>query len=87
LQRVASARSQAWTVVGRFASWIALLSIPLASIGVAVAALLGPLALDSMWIVLSLILAVVFLHIAERVQDLAGDRASLQSHRHDNHIR
>jgi hypothetical protein len=86
-QRVASARGQAWTLVGQFVSWIVLLSIPLVSMGVAIAALSGPLVLDPMWIVLSLISAVVFLHGAERVRDLAGYRASLQTHRHRKHLR
>jgi hypothetical protein len=72
-------------VLGRFVSWIVLLSIPLVSMGVAVAALSGRLVLDAMWIVLSVILAVVFLDGAERVRwDLAGDRASLQTDRHRN---
>jgi hypothetical protein len=56
--------------------------------GVAVAALSGRLVLDSMWTVLSLILAVVFLHGAERVRwDLAGDRGSLHTDRHRNQLR
>jgi hypothetical protein len=84
-QRAASTRGQAWAVLGRFVSWIVLLGIPLVSMGVAVAALSGRLVLDAMWIVLSLILAVVFLHGAERVRwDLVDDRGSSQTDRHHN---
>jgi hypothetical protein len=69
-------------------SWIVLLSIPLVSMGIPAVALSGRLVLDPMWIVLSLILAVVFIHGTERVRwDLAGDRAGLQTHRHRNHPR
>jgi hypothetical protein len=74
--------------VSRFVSWIVLLSMLLVAMGVAVAALSGRLVLDPMWIVLSLILAVVFLPDAGRVRwDLAGDRASLQTHRHRHQLR
>jgi hypothetical protein len=79
---------QAWAVVGRFVSWIVLLGIPFFLMGVAVAALSGWLDLDPMWTVSSLILAVVFLHGAERVRwDLAGDRANLQANGHRNQLR
>jgi len=72
----------------RFVSRIVLLSMLLAPMGVAVAALSARLVLDPMWIVLSLILAVVFLHGAERVGwDLVGDRASSQTHRDRNQLR
>jgi hypothetical protein len=55
--------------------------------GVALAALSGRLVLDTMWIVLCLILAVVFLHGAARIRwDLAGDRAGLQTDRHRNRL-
>jgi hypothetical protein len=81
-QGTASARGQAWVTLGHVFSWVVLLSIPLVSMAVAVAALSGRLVLDPMWIVLSLILVVVFLHGTERVRwDLAGDRASLQADR------
>jgi hypothetical protein len=74
--------------LGRFVSWIVLLGIPLVSMAVAAAALWGRLVLDPMWIVFSLILAVVFLHGAERVRwDLAGDGASLQGDRHRSRLR
>jgi len=53
---------------GRSISWILLLGIPVACMSVAVAALWGSVTLDPMWIVLSLILAIVFLHGAQRVR-------------------
>jgi hypothetical protein len=50
---------------------------------VAVAALSGRVVLNAMWIVLSLIVAVVFLHGAERVRwDLVDDHASSQTGGH-----
>ena len=80
LQSAASARGRTWVVVGRLVSWIVLLSIPFVSMGVAVAGLSGRLVLDPMWTALSLILAVVFLHGAERVRwEMAGDRNSVVS--------
>ena len=84
-RRAASGRGQDWVVLGRFVSWIVLLSVPLVSMGVAVAALSGRVVVDAMWIALSFTLAIVFLHGAERVSwDLAADRATLQTDRHRN---
>jgi hypothetical protein len=87
-RRPASGRGQAWVGLGRIVSWIVLLGIPLVCMGEAVAALSGRVALDAMWIALSLILAIVFLHGAGRVRwDLAGDRAGSQTDRHRNRPR
>lgn len=75
-------------VLGRIVSWIVLLGVPVVCLGVAVAALSGRAVLDAMWVALSLILAIVFVHGGERVRwDLAGDRASLQTDRHRNRPR
>jgi hypothetical protein len=74
-------------VLGRSASWIVLISIPLMSMGVAVAALSGAVALNPMWIVLSLILTVVFVHGAERVRwDLSDDRTTSQAGGHRDQL-
>jgi hypothetical protein len=55
---------------------------------VAVAALSGRVVVDAMWIALSWILAIVFLHGVERVRwDLADDCRSLQAGRHRNQPR
>lgn len=77
-RRAASSRGQAWIALGGFVSWIVLLGVSLICLGIAAAALSGHLVLDAMWIALSLILAVVFLHGAGRVRwDLASEDASL----------
>jgi hypothetical protein len=87
-QGAASARGQAWKVVGGLVSWLVLLGIPLVSMAVAVAALSGRLVLDPMWIASFLILAVVFLHAAERISwDQASDGASSPTDGHRNQLR
>jgi hypothetical protein len=78
-----TASGQACLVLGQIVSWTVLLGIPVVCMGIAVATLSGRFVLDAMWIGLSLILAVVFLHGAERVRwDLADDRASRQTDGH-----
>jgi len=54
--------------VGRLISWIVLLGIPSACMAVAVLALSGNVDLDPMWIALSLMMGVVFIHGAQRVR-------------------
>jgi hypothetical protein len=84
-KRDATGHGRAWTVPGRVVSWAVLRSIPLISMGVTIAALSGRSLGNPMWTVLSLILAVVFVHGAERVRwEMANDRTSSQAGGHPN---
>jgi len=54
---------------GYMVSWTTLFGVPIICMAVAAGGLLGLLDIDAMWIVLTLILAIVFVHAAQCVSD------------------